>query len=196
MKTLIFRFFPVSFVSIFALSFAVSPVLAHGDEPRLEISSDRMNPGGVIEVRGVDFEFEEVVALALIGPELEIAVGEIAADTEGVFLHIATLPVDLKEGAYYFRAITDDHEILSPVLLVQGPAIMNEEGGGQGQRDEDDGLLAPMPTFAPGVSPTQPAQSASPTAPVSNGNQKIITISILVVVGIFMVFGFRRMKKQ
>ena len=79
--------FPI--LSIFVLSLA-RPAFAHGDEPRLEISSDRLNPGGVIDVRGVDFEFEEVVTLALIGAEVEIPFGEVRADTEGIFLQIVT----------------------------------------------------------------------------------------------------------
>lgn len=47
--------------------FSIQPVLAHGDEPRIEISVGRINPGGVIEVRGVDFEYEETATLALVG---------------------------------------------------------------------------------------------------------------------------------
>jgi len=187
----------VSLLCIFVFLFAswfTQPVLAHGNEPRLEISPGRVNPGGVIDVRGVDFEFEEVVALALIGSEVEVPLGEITADTEGIFLQIITLPADLPEGTYHFRAVTDDHEIVSPEILVQGSSVMNEAV--EGQRDEGEPLLAPMPTFAPGVSLTQPAQSASPTKPASTHNQNVMTISVLVVTGIFMLFGFRRMKKQ
>ena len=199
MKTLTFRFFPITLIFILALSFA-SPALAHGDEPRLEISADRMNPGGVIEVRGVDFEFEEVVALALIGSEVEIPLGEITADTEGIFLQIVTLPVDLNEGTYQFRAITDDHEILSPALFVPGPPMMNEEGEG-GHRDEEEPLLGPVPTYAPGVVPGGVAQTTTPAAPtttvsVSSQSPNPIILSALLIVGVLVLFGLRVMRKR
>lgn len=83
MKTKIF----ISFLFVsFRLSFCfVKPVLAHGDEPRLEVSLKKSNPGGVVEVHSLDFEFEERVSLVLIGSGVEIPLSEIVADTEGVF---------------------------------------------------------------------------------------------------------------
>ena len=83
---------------------------------------------------------------------------------------------------------------MSPEILVQGSSVMNEAT--EGQRDEDEPLLAPMPTFAPGVASTPPAQPVSPTEMDSKRNQNIIIIPVLVIVGIFMVFGFRRMRRQ
>ncbi|HLA08493.1 MAG TPA: hypothetical protein VJ022_13685 [Anaerolineales bacterium] len=111
------------FLSIFLAFFFTPIVFAHGDEPRLEISPDRMNPGGVIDVRGVDFGAEELITLSLIRQDVEISLGETTADVEGVFIQIVTLPVDMAEGTYNFLAVTDDHKILSPNLTVQGPPI-------------------------------------------------------------------------
>ena len=171
----------------------VTPVLSHGDEPRVEISSERITPGGVIEVRGVDFEREELVTLMLISGDTAIPFGEVTADLEGIFLQIVTVPVDLPEGRYNFLAITDDHNVTSPDLVVQGSPIL-DEGGGQGPRDEDDPLLAPMPTYPPGFVPggvlqatvapaaqEQPASNPSPTA----------FLLIAGLVGILVAFGMR-----
>jgi hypothetical protein len=133
--------------------FQTSPVFAHGDEPRLEINPDRTNPSGVIEVRGVDFEFEETIALALVGEEYEFSLGEIIADTEGIFLQVITLPTDLKEGIYHFRAVTDDHEILSPALIVQGSAVSTGQEDEGERRDQEEPLLGPVSTYPPGVIP-------------------------------------------
>jgi len=188
-----FRYSLFIIIFIIALCF-VHPVFAHGGEPRLEISLEKLNPGGVIDLRGVDFESEELISLALIGSGVEIQLDEITADSDGIFLQIITLPADLPEGTYHFRAVTDDHEILSPEILIQGSAIMHEAD--EGQRDEGEPLLAPMPTLVPGVAPAQPAQEASPEEPVSTHNQNVMNISVLVVVGIFIVFGFRRMRRQ
>jgi len=199
MTKYVYQILLFTLLTLTALSVA-HPVLAHGDEPRLEIGAGSMNPGGVIAVRGVDFEFEQAVALALIGPGVEIPVGEITTDAEGVFLQIVTLPVDLKEGAYQFRAVTGDHEILSPALLVQGPAIL-EEGGSQDQREEDDGLLAPMPTFAPGVVPGGAAQptvqpSTTTTASVPSRNLVPVALIVLLVAGVLAVFGSSVVRKR
>lgn len=187
MKTKIF------IISLFISLLFFRPVLAHGDEPRLEISQEKLSPGGVIEVRGVDFEVEEVIALSLVGSGSEIQLGEMTADLEGVFLQIITLPADLSEGTYQFRAVTDDHEITSPAILVQGAPISNEEN--EGQRSEDEPLLVAMPAVDPGVVATLPAPSTSPVETRADKNQNVMVLSILGVVGILLVIGVVRMKR-
>ena len=172
-----------------AFSFTTS-VLVHGGEPRLEISVERLNPGGVIDVRGVAFDYEESVTLYLERPGIVIQLGEVVADLEGVFLHIIVLPVDLPEGEYNIRAVADHHDILSPMLMVQGSAML--EGGGRGERDEDDSLLAPMPTFAPAVA-TVPVPSAPvEAAPGFGWNPRILALGVLMVIGIVLVLGLKR----
>jgi hypothetical protein len=179
---------------LFLIFCLAQPVYAHGDEPRLEINAERIHPGGIIDVRGVGFELEELVSLSLIGEGLELPLGEIAADQEGIFLHTVALPADLAEGVYHFRAITDDHQIASPMLTVSGEPILSE--GSEPLRDEEDGLLAPMPTFAPGVTPTAAAQPAVRTSveeqPVSQSNGIMLLLSIAAVLAVFAAFRFRR----
>ena len=185
------------FVLIYTLGFAPS-AFAHGDEPRLEISVDHVNPGGVVDVRGVDFEFEEVVTLMLVNSQTAIPFGEVVADTEGVFLQTITLPVDLAEGTYNFLAITDDHNITSPDLIVQGSPIYSSEQGGN--REEEEPLLAPVPTFAPGVVPagvipstTQPISVATESTS-SQGPIAIILIAFLMI-GFLLTLGLRVLRK-
>jgi hypothetical protein len=180
----------VPFASWFA-----QPALAHGGEPRLEISPGRASPGGVVDIRGVDFEFEEQISLALIGPDFEVAMGELTADSEGAFLQTVTLPVELKEGTYHFRAITDDHQIQSPAILVSGPAILNE-GGGQGERGEDDGLLAPMPTSVPvGVAPNV-SPEAAPPKPGTNRTTLALSLVAMTAVSAALIAGWRLWKRR
>ncbi|MEO7837833.1 MAG: hypothetical protein ABIU06_00595 [Anaerolineales bacterium] len=193
MKITIFRCFSIAIVIVLTLAF-VHPTLAHGDEPRLEISSDRMNPGGIVDVRGVSFGMEEAVTLTLISSSAEVPLGEILSDAEGEFLHIAVLPVELAEGTYYFRGVTSHHFVLSPPLTVWGVAIV--EGGGQGERDEDDGLLAPMPTLAPGAAATlQPSLQTEPT-PASVSNRNIPAPIVLAVLGIVIVALLFALKRK
>jgi hypothetical protein len=152
-----------------------------------------------VEGRGVDFEFEEFISLALIGTGVEIRLGEISADSAGPILQIIALPADLPEGTYHFHAVTDDHEIVSPTLQVLGPAIMNEEGV-QGQRDEDDPLLAPMPTFAPDVVPGSisqaETQSTAQEMPVSNPNSAVFLVLSILAVEILASLGLKVVRKR
>ena len=183
-------------ISAFLVTFCFSvatPVSAHGRTPRLEISAERMNPGGVLDIRGVEFDYEEVVTLYLERQGLVVELGQIVTDLEGIFIHTIVLPADLPVGAYTIRGVTEHHDVLSPVLTVQGPAILGEVGG-QGERDEDDGLLAPMPTSAPRVVPGPVGQPTSATqlmpgqTPASGGSSMLLLgLSILLVLGVFFV---------
>jgi len=186
MKTLTLRFFFFIFAFFLAISLT-SPALAHGDEPRLEISPERVNPGGVIEVRGVDFEREELITLMLVGSETAIPIGEIVADVDGIFLQVVTLPVDLAEGVYNFLAITDDHNITSPDLTVQGPAIVADGEGEDIRRDEEDSLLAPAPTYPPGVVPGV-APGATQVV-VAESQDSSVNLPAMVMGGMILVLG-------
>ena len=181
---------------LFALHFA-TPVFAHDGEPRLEISADRLNPGAVLQVRGVDFNYDAEVAVALVDSttgELIISLGTVVTDVEGVFIQNVILPTDLPEGIYTLRATTHDHEVFSPTFTVWGTAIIEDQESDV-IRDQSDVQFEPVTALPPGMVPTAVSQATSPARPVSNWNQEII-ISVLVIAGIFMGFGFRRMKKQ
>ena len=183
---------------VFALLF-VAPVLSHGDEPRVEIGSDQITPGGVIEVRGVDFERDKLVTLMLVSGNSAIPLGEITADVEGIFLHIVTVPVDLPEGTYNFLAITDDHNVTSPDLIVQGAPVLTEGEGGQGPRDEDDALLAPMPTYPPGIVPGGVLPATAPSAvqePPASNRDPAVFLAIALLLGILVVLGVRMAPKR
>jgi len=189
---------PLSAIIIILFSLFIVPVAsAHSTQPRLEINVERLNPGGIVDVRGVSFGMEESVTLTLISSSAEIPLGEMPSDAEGEFLHIAVLPSDLAEGTYYFRGVTSHHFVLSPPLTVWGTAVA--EGGGQGLRDDDDGLLAPMPTLAPAAAATlQPSLPMEPT-PASVSNQNLsapitpyTVITVISIVIIAIVFAMKR----
>jgi len=194
MKIITFRSFSIAIAIVLAFTF-VHPALAHTGQPRLEISVERMSPGGVVDVRGVEFDYEQSVTLYLERTGIVVQLGEVVTDLEGVFVYIAVLPVDLPEGVYNIRAVTSHHDVLSPALTVQGSPILGE-GGGQGERDEDDGLLAPMPTFAPGVSSTPLPQTMASETPTSKESSTTLIYSILLGAGIIALLGIRILKKR
>lgn len=189
----------VSFVIVLLVSLFVVPrASAHGRTPRLEISAERMNPGGVLDIRGVEFDYEELVTLYMERQGIVVSLGEVNADLEGIFIHTIVLPSDLPAGEYTIRGVTEHHDVLSPIFSVQGAAISNE-GGGQGQRDDDDGLLAPMPTYAPGVVPgatlqTENSQPAQET-PTSARNP-VMLLALILLVGILVVAGAKATRKE
>lgn len=181
------------FVFLVALLLA-QPVSAHGGDPRVEISTDRLNPGSVLEIRGVGFEFEEQVTLALIGPQIEIPLGTAIGDAEGIFLVTISLPVDLAEGIYVVHAVTADHVVESPEIMVWGAAQV--EPPEESQRTEEDALLAPMPTFDLNfaATPAPKTTALEPSAPKPKSN----TLIYLVVAGLGIVslLGIRLFRKR
>ena len=177
-------------IAIMLSLFIDSIAFAHSSEPRVEISLERLHPGEVVDVRGVSFGMDDSVTLSLIGSGVDLSLGEVLADAEGEFKYIAVVPTDLAEGPYYFRAVTSHHFVLSSPLTVWGTAIT--EGGGQGPRDHDDGLLAPMPTFAPAaVTVSAPQEMEVPSA-ATNSNLIIFSLVSLTVVIIAIGMGIRK----
>jgi len=189
---------------LFAVIIAVTlfspyPVHAHGDA-RLEVNPERLSPGTPLTIRGVDFLYEEELSLVLIGPDYEFPIGSVTADVEGVFMQTINLPVDLQEGIYNIHAKAHDLEVvISPAVSVQGaPLISNEEG--EGQRAEEESLLAPIPTSAPGVIPQNTSRNA--TQPVPQASQSPDRKStgyiwlVLFSVGILVVFALRVASKN
>ena len=82
---------------VLALAFSLTTrALAHGGEPRIEINADRLNPGGTLDVRGVDFSPEsEVFEISLADYQSArlIFYGQII-----VIVFVTDLPVTLYES--------------------------------------------------------------------------------------------------
>ena len=192
--------FRILLLTLLLLLYSPFTVLAHATEPRLEINLDRIIPGGVIDVRGVGFDYETVVTLTLMGAQSELSFGEVIADTEGIFLHIVTLPSDLPEGTYYFRGISPHHYTLSPALTVQGIAILPEGEGEEERWEEEEYLPYAIPTYPPGVVPgavpggteSVAVEASSEISPGLNGNIWILA-GLLVLVSLLFI-GFMKRK--
>ncbi len=193
MKKTTFVSFSYIFTFIFILC-VTEPVLAHGSEPRLEIKAERLNPGSLLEIRGVDFELEEEINLVLAGAQAEISLGTVTADTQGVFLLTLALPVDLAAGTYAVRATTEDHVVNSPPIVIWGTAVVENEE--EGRRAEEEALLAPMPTFAPGTSSMPLPQQMALEIPVSNKRSPALIYLILFGVGVIALVSLAILRKR
>lgn len=186
MKKRIFESVPFIFVLLSAL-FVTSSASAHGGEPRLEISAERLSPGETLQIRGVDFEYDQEVNIALIGNQIDISLGTLIADAEGVFIQNVLLPGSLAEGIYVVRARTYDHVVISPPIKIWGAAITNQED--TGIRDQSDVQLGPLPTFPPAAAATVPVQPISApveASPISSGwgANVLVLIALIVLVAV------------
>lgn len=172
-------------------------VFAHGGEARIELNVTQASPGATIDVRGTGFEPLEIVFFALVNSGIRVQIGELEADVNGDFASGLLLPFDLEYGEYELHAADADHSASVPLSIV--PDRSGEEDGGP--RDQEEPLLGPVPTYAPGVVPgempqltIQPAttttESASRQSPIA------MIVIILLIVGVMVVFGLRVMQKR
>ncbi len=154
--------------------------LAHDGPPRLELNTDRIPPGATLEVRGVNLASDESINLTLIGNGSEFPLGVAMTDAHGDFTQAFALPTELTEGAYIVRASKATGPVAEAPLTVFGPAVSAEDEGGQ--REEEDGLLAPMPTVIKArVSNSEPQPSIS-TADAMTTSKEDAPLAALPVV--------------
>lgn len=188
------NFISLSILLVLSL-FVVPYASAHTGEPRLEINVERISPGGIVELRGVDFEFEESVTLSLISANTEIPLNEVTADTEGIFTQPILLPADLPLGEYNFRAQTDHEVVMSPLLTVWGTAVEDQESNIL--EDQSDVQFEAMPTQNPAVATTvpPPAVSRNDSAPQQNAISPWLWMAVgIAIMTLFGVLLRRNLK--
>lgn len=183
----------VTFIFVFAIS---SPVLAEeGETPQLVLSVLEASPGATIEVTGGHFEPDVLVTFILFRNGTQIQLGTVFADYHGDFTAAVLLPLDLQLGRSEFRAVDEKgHGAIAALTIVPDPSGL--EGGEA--REEEDPLLAPMPTYAPGVVPGGVVQAtAQPTPREAPGSNRDATIFVgfVLAVGILVVIGLRVSRK-
>jgi hypothetical protein len=178
---------------LFVTLLFVQPVSAGGHGPRIDISTDRLNPGDTLDIRGVDFEYEEIVVLDLVSPQAAIPFGTVLADVEGVFLLTITLPVDIAEGTYVIRATTEDDIVVeSAQITVWGAADLG--GGEYRDREERSSLLVPMPTHVLAESTSVAQMEYSDTVPDSKSSAPIAGIALFL--GAVLIIAIVRVARR
>jgi len=168
---------------ILALDIFATPrlVWAHDGDPRVEISSDRLQPGLVLEVRGVNIAAEEQITVSLVRVAGEFLLGIVTGNEHGDFIQPFTVPVDLPEGTYKVLAQSSNLPVVSAPILIQGPPVLAEESEGE-LREEEDALLAPMPTV-PKAQAAEPVPQPTSGAP-SPWPSLVIIIGVMVALGL------------
>ena len=142
-------------------SFALSE---DGNNPQIALSVVQASPGATIEVSGGRFQPDIFVTIVIAQNGTQTELGKIIADDHGEFTTTILLPMNLQIGPAEFRGIDEKNRVAVAPLTV----IADESGQDQnGQRSEEDPLLAPMPSVLNSVS------TAVPPTPVSSKNQSV-----------------------
>lgn len=158
---------------------------AHDGPPRRALNVERLNPGGTLEVRGVNIAPEQPITLSLIGSGAEFALGTAVGDIHGDFVVGVRVPAEALTGAYTVRAFGSNRVIVGAPLTLLGSAA--EEGGEQ--RDQDEPLLAPMPRAQPAapVVAASPAVAAAPQEGQLRLWLAVVLVAFAAVAGLTIV---------
>jgi hypothetical protein len=121
------------------------PVAAHG-ELILQLGSERVAPGGVVEVRG-DLGMGNTVQIVLISKAdgSRRLIATLADFEEGHFQQYVTIPPDVAAGDYLVEAGTDVVTVRAPLAIVGSAPV---EGGDR--PDQGEPLIVPNPTAGVG----------------------------------------------
>ncbi|MDO8483960.1 MAG: hypothetical protein Q7S35_03315 [Candidatus Limnocylindrales bacterium] len=134
---------------------ATSPVSAHGGVATLQLGSERINPGGTLEVVG-DMTTDGSIALILIADADGAArpMATLAAGDDGHFQAFVVIPGDVPEGSYTVSAGNGVDLTRAPIVI----AGVRVPEGEQGQLPGQDEALA-------GALPSGVAQATRPELP-------------------------------
>jgi hypothetical protein len=169
------------------------PVTAHGGEPTLRVYPDRLRAGMALEVTAENVPPEAPVTLALRGGSGSWAeLGSITSDPDGHLAGAVVIPPGTPTGTYLLGATWTGGGAPAAALVVTAPSPAGEPLA-QGERDEDDPLLAPLPAGwqrsdgrVATVASVVPATSISPVVPL------IVAAAIALGLGAAVLAGARR----
>jgi hypothetical protein len=122
----------VLLVITLVVSLLSGPVLAHG-EASISVSPTAVAPGGTVTLTGEELEAGENFTITLSGIAFERALGTVAVEEEG-FEQSFEIPDDAPPGTYRVRATSEEGEVLTTELTIQG-------GAEPGERTPSDELM-------------------------------------------------------
>jgi hypothetical protein len=168
----------------------VASVSAHGGVPTLQLNTDRINPGGTVELRG-DMTGDEPVELSLQAADgSTLALGSIETDWEGHFVAALTMPIDVAAGTYVVQVKSPFEEATTKVV-VAGPPLAQE---GEGQPLGRDEALAGQPIAVASAAAGQPAAQWIPP-PGADSSIRVIGAVIVVALVLVVAFGLGRVAR-
>ncbi|MEO5939914.1 MAG: hypothetical protein ABIZ72_03190 [Candidatus Limnocylindrales bacterium] len=158
---------------------SVVATAAH-DDVLLQLSAERIQPGGTVEVRGdlgVGESFDIVLISEADGSRRVIA--SISATEEGHFQSFVVVPADVSAGDYLVEVAVDLTTVRAPLTVAGSPI---DAAGGDGP-EQEEGLVQPLPSGFGGGRPASAAPVIDATEPGSTGVDRS-SIDEAVVIGL------------
>jgi hypothetical protein len=176
-----------------ALSIVPAAASGHEGSARLILEPDRVNPGGVVVVRGEDLGADNELSVALVGTAGRAPLTSVTSDGEGHFSVPVLIPADAPVGVYAIEAGAG----LNAVLFIEGAPIAAGDGGPPG-RDEpllvvlppdwQRSLASPIASLRPFVTPPDEAAPA----PVPADDVDVVPVVALVgAIAALAILGWR-----
>jgi hypothetical protein len=180
------------------------PVSAHG-ELTLQLGTERIQPGGAIEVRG-DLGSGESFEVALISMDdgSRRAIATIPAIEEGHFQSYVTIPPDISTGGYLVEVAAGVAVAQAPLTVAGSPV---DDAGGR-VPGQDEGLIQPVPSgfgagtgvgagadnasIGPGASSATGDTTQPATTPGRSRLDGLVVMAIAVLVAVSTLGGLRR----
>ena len=161
----------------------VASTAAH-EELLLQLSAERIQPGGTVEVRG-DLGAGESFEVALIAQAdgSRRVIATIPAIEEGHFQSFVVVPADMPAGDYLIEVAVDLTAVRAP-LTIAGSPIGAE--GGEGP-EQEEGLVQPLPSGFGGGRPASAFPGVEATEPDST---RVDRSSFVIAVALILVAAF------
>jgi hypothetical protein len=190
---------PGALGAVLSLSLAiVSGVSAHGGVATLQLGSERINPGGTLELLG-DMATEGSVEITLVAEAdgSVLALGTVQADYDGHFQAFLAVPDELPNGSYVVRARAAIDEASAPIVIA-GAQVAGEEGQLPGQDEAlAGGIAAPAPGGSPAAAAVVTPRSSAPSQPSQPADLPVTLLVVAIVVtGAIFLGGLARARSR
>ena len=192
------RAFRATWLAVIAVALAALPgaAIAHEGSARLILDPDRINPGGVVTIRGEDLGADDEMRVALVGTTARADLATISTDGQGHFTLSIQVPADAPVGVYAVEAASAMGYNLTAVLFVEGAPLIEGDGAPPGQ---DEGLPAIAPPPSGQAAPVAGAAATfRPTVVSSTGAGSDVDLVPLVALALavgalgFLIWRTRR----
>lgn len=165
------RFTPATLVRVGALVVLLAiavprPTLAHDGFTGIIVDPPRINPGGVVVIRGDQVATDDEVRIVLIGATGQTELAAAVTDGEGHFTVGPTIPPETPVGTYAIEVTGLSGVRMTAGLQVDGSPVFDGENGAPAGRDE--GLPGVPSVPAPGSVPAGATPDRRATAPASD----------------------------
>jgi hypothetical protein len=178
-----------------ALAIWLAPsVLGHGGAPRVVVTPEPIQPGGVIEVSGEDLGADLDIRVVLQGSDANVEIAAGVSDGEGHLTAFLQVPADMAVGMYALNLVTPTGDIVArtPIQLAGTPIV---DGGAPNQLEREAVPLASAARDPAGVAgPAKSGASVPVTRPTEIGDVLVLlaAIALPVAAGLALVSRRRR----